>query len=210
VVKVSVPPAFAANWLFPRLPHFRSQHEGLQIEFDASVDCVDFDGGDIDLAIRFGSGKWPGGSTEHLLDVNIYPTRSADFFARRPSPRTARDPMNYPRLGLNHQPELWREWLRKLGIAEPPTAEFISFDSFHLRYEAAVNGLGIAIGSDAIVEPYLDDGTLIRLLDMPCGLSNKFYVVSRPQDRERRPVRAFCAWLAKEAAIWQNRHSIAA
>lgn len=210
VVKVSAPPSFSANWLFPRLPRFLSQHEGLQIEFDTSVGYVDLDGSDIDLAIRFGGGKWPGLRVEHLLDVNIYPTCSADFLARRPALHTAGDVMKYPLLGASHQPELWREWLRKLGIAEPRTAQFITFDSFHLLYEAAVNGLGIAIGMDALVEPYLDDGTLIRLFDIQCGLSKKFYVVSRAQDRERRPVRAFCAWLASEAAVWQNRHSIAA
>jgi len=209
-IKLSAPPAFAAHWLFPRIPHFLAQHQGLQVEFDTAVDYVDLDGGDIDLAIRFGSGTWPGLRSEPLLEVALYPTCSADFFARRPPPLTASDVIQYPLLESSLQPELWREWLRQLGIAEPPTAQFIAFDNFHLLYEAAANGLGIAMGLDAIVEPYLEDGTLVRLFDVPCGLAKKFHLVTRALDRERRPVQAFCAWLTKEAAIWQNRHAIAA
>lgn len=209
-IKVSTPPSFAAHWLFPRLPHFLSQHEELQVDFDTSVDYVDFDASDVDLAIRFGSGNWPGLRIEPLLDVAVYPVCSPDFFARRPAPGSASDITKHRLLGSNLQPELWQEWLRSAGIAEPPASQFITFDNFHLLYEAAVNGLGIAMGLDAIVEPYLDSGTLIRLFDMPCELSKKFYIVSRARDRDRRPVQSFCTWLTQEAAIWQNRHSLAA
>lgn len=91
----------------------------------------------------------------------------------------ASDVLKYRLLGSKHQPELWREWLRKLGIAEWPTAQFIDFDSFHLLYEAAVNGLGIAMGLEVIVEPYLDDGRLSHLCDVRCALENILCRLSR-------------------------------
>jgi len=206
-VKVSVIPSLAANWLVPRLPRFYAAHNAIQVEFETSIDYVDFDESDVDVAIRFGSGNWSGLHTDRLLDVTAYPVCSREF-AERVRPRlTLSDLVRVPLLGSSHQPDLWPNWFRMAGIPQPAEIQVINFDSFHLLYEAAVNGLGLAMGFDAIVQPYLDDGRLIVPFDTKLTFPKKFYVVCPPHDHERLPVHIFCKWLMSEAATWRDEQA---
>ena len=209
-VKVSVVPSFAANWLIPRLPRFYARHKAIQVEFDTSVDYVDFDQTDVDVAIRFGSGNWSGLQTERLFDVTAYPVCSREFAARVRPPFALNDLVKVPLLGSSHQPELWPGWLRMAGIPRPWEIQVINFDNFHLLYEAAVSGLGVAMGFDAIVQPYHDDGRLIAPFDAKFVFPKKFYIVCPVHDHERLPVHIFCRWLKAEAAAWRDERTAVA
>ena len=208
-VKIRVCPSFAANWLLPRLPRFFTQHNSIQIEFDTSVQCVDVGAGDIDVAICFGDGDWPGLEIEPLLDALIYPVCSADF-PRRGSPIQApQDIAKYPLLGLSQRSDLWSHWLHAAKLPQLATMRFTNFDDCHLLYQAAASGLGIAIGLDALVQPYIDDHRLRCLFDLKVKQPKKFYIVCSPHNRQKLPVHLFCTWLICEAAAWQNGKSVA-
>jgi LysR family glycine cleavage system transcriptional activator len=209
-VKVSVLPSFAANWLFPRLSRFQSTHRNVQIVFDTSTEYVDFDRSDVDLAIRLGRGNWPGLHVRPLLDIMAFPVCCPALIARGHSLRSPHDLLKYPLMSTSHQTELWRDLLRMAGVVEPPTVQFTNFETFNLLYEAAAAGLGIATGLDALVEPYIEDGRLVRpLQDLQSRLPKRFYLVCRNHDRDRLPVRTLCSWLMDEAAAWRNQNSLA-
>jgi LysR family transcriptional regulator, glycine cleavage system transcriptional activator len=209
VVKISVFPSFAANWLLPRLPRFFAQHSSIQIEFDTSVQYVDVGAGDIDVAIRFGGGIWPGLETELLLDAMIYPVCSPDFPRRGLWIQSPQDIVKYPLLGLSQQPDFWPQWLHAAKLAQPASMRFTNFDDCHLLYQAAANGLGIAIGLDTLVQPHLDDRRLRRLFDLKVKLPKKFYIVCQSHNRQRMPVHLFCTWLIAEAATFHSGNSVA-
>jgi LysR family glycine cleavage system transcriptional activator len=209
VVKISVFPSFAANWLLPRLPRFFAQHSSVQIEFDTSVQYVDVGAGDIDVAIRFGSGNWSGVEIEPLLDATIYPVCGPDFPRRGSSIQAPQDIMKYPLLGLSQQADFWSQWLHAAKLSQLAGVRFTNFDDCHLLYQAAANGLGIAIGLDTLVQPYLDDRRLRRLFDLKVKQPKKFYIVCRTYNRQKLPVHLFCTWLIGEAAAWQNGNSVA-
>jgi LysR family glycine cleavage system transcriptional activator len=209
-VKVSVVPSFAAHWLIPRLPRFYAEHRAIQVEFDTSMDYVDFDDSDVDVAIRFGSANWSGLQTKRLFDVMAYPVCSHEFVQRLRPPFALNDLVRVPLLGSSHQPELWPGWLRMAGIPRPSEIQVINFDTLHLLYEAAVSGLGVAMGFDAIVRPYVDDGRLTAPFETKFVFPKKFYLVCPTHDHERLPVHIFCRWLMAEAAAWRNERAAAA
>ena len=59
-VHVSLTSSFAASWLMPRLPAFRSEHPDIDLVLDPSPELVELRPGGVDVAIRYGAGGWPG------------------------------------------------------------------------------------------------------------------------------------------------------
>ena len=199
-VKVSVMPTFAANWLMPRLGRFHARHADLDVAVETSADLVDFEARpDLHCAIRLGKGPWPGLASEPLLAVDAFPVATPDFFAAPPAPRCARDLLDHLLIETNHQPAFWREWFAAMGI-DPSAGQFRSFDNLQVVYEAAAAGMGIALGLDPVVRPYLESGRLARLLPTSVRLPRHFQLVWRQTEKiSQRPLAQFRDWLNFEA-----------
>ena len=73
IVTVSMPPSFAAKWLVPRLERFTETHPDLDVRVSASMELVDFRRDEVDIAIRFGHGNYPGLVAEKLFDDAVAP-----------------------------------------------------------------------------------------------------------------------------------------
>jgi DNA-binding transcriptional LysR family regulator len=114
----------------------------------------------------------------------------------------ASDLSHFPLLGVSHEPGLWPQWFHAAGMGDPPRPPH-SFDRFHLLYEAAASGLGIALAQDVTVGPYLEDDRLIRPLGFSLKLAKSYYLVDRSPEMARRPVASFRNWLIAEAAAWR-------
>ena len=80
-------PGFAAKWLVWRLPHFQKAHPDLQVRIDASIELVDLDHSDVDLAIRVGPGNWPNVKAELLLEQRVFPVCAPALAGRLKTPR---------------------------------------------------------------------------------------------------------------------------
>jgi LysR family glycine cleavage system transcriptional activator len=195
---VSLPASLAANWLVPRLPGFHASHRDVQVELRSMNGHEDLDGSEADLAIWPGPGSWPGLRAERLLDMDAYPVCGAEFLARHPELTSARELAACPLLGIAGQPEQWPAWLRAVGVAGAARVEH-AFDNYHLLYRAAETGLGVALGVDVIVRPYLDHGQLVRPFDASVRLSKGYYVVCRGSDWTQRPISTFREWLVAQA-----------
>jgi len=212
-IKVSVMPTFAANWLVPRLAGFQARHAGLAVELETSAELVDLQARpDLDCAIRLGKGPWPGLDSLPLLAVDAVPVAAPGYFADRPVPSRPLDLLDLPLIGSHHQPDFWREWFAAAGIDADAAddARYRSFDNLQLVHEAAVAGMGIALGLDPVVRPYLESGRLRPLFPSPLfpnpvRLSRRFHFVRRTRDGE--PGRAcvlFRDWLLAEAAAFSR------
>ena len=60
VVRISVVPGFAKLWLFERLAALEQGDPALRIEIAVEGRNADVEGGEVDLAVRYGAGTWPG------------------------------------------------------------------------------------------------------------------------------------------------------
>ena len=196
-LKVTVIPTFAVNWLLPRLA--RRRPAGVEIEIETLPDVVDLSArSDIDCAVRLGRGPWAGTASQTVLPVEAYPVASPAFVAAN---RLARpdDLGRHTLIGSNHQPDFWPEWFRLSGLT-PAKGPYTSFDNLQLVYEAAANGLGIAIGLDPLVRPYLDNGRLVRLWPDSVRLSRSFHLVRQTRRARDRRIDRFHDWLVSEAS----------
>jgi LysR family glycine cleavage system transcriptional activator len=203
-IKISLPPSFAAGWLVPRLPRFYARHRDIRIDLQSSSGRVDFNEMDADLAIERLSCEPRTCQTEHLVDVEVFPVCSAALLGNRDGLGTLAELTKFPLLATSDQSDLWPEWFHAVGIDDPPRALHF-FDQFHLLYQAAASGLGVALGEDVTVKIYLDDCRLIRPFDVSVKLAKCYYLRARSTEAMPRSVSVFRKWLSAEAAAWRAK-----
>jgi LysR family glycine cleavage system transcriptional activator len=138
-----------------------------------------------------------------VVPVRSYPVCSDEFLARHSPLGSPRDLLRLPLLGFTPQPDLWSKWLGAAGIGQVPKPSYM-FDDLNVLCQAAANGLGMAIGLDVVIEPYLQNSQLVRPFADPVTLPKGYYMIARTPDWTRRPVSTFREWLLAEAGAWRE------
>ncbi len=197
-------PSFAAKWLVPRLGNFEAKYPQVDVWLSADMDLVDFGTGDVDLAIRYGAGPYPGLEAVRLMSETVVPVISPELAAANP----INAPADLARHILLHDgsPDAddscpdWSMWLAARGVKGFDANRGPRFNQSSLVIEAAVSGRGVALAKRALAQDDLDAGRLI--VPMPIATSVDFaYFVVHPKAKGRLPqVKAFVGWLTAEAA----------
>lgn len=73
---MSLPPSFAIQWLVPRLSSFNSAYPGIDVRIQAVDRQEDKLADDVDVAIFYGRGNWPGLRVEKLYAEYLLPVCS--------------------------------------------------------------------------------------------------------------------------------------
>jgi len=201
-LRLSVLSSFASNWLVPRMPRFEAEHPGVDVEMEATTVYADFDRDDVDLAIRFGTGPWPGLHADRLMDLAFFPVANPALVRGDPPLRRPRDLARHTWLEEVHVPDAWRGWLVAAGIPDVRPVRTLRYDSAQLLTDAAVAGQGVALLTDVLVERALADGRLVRPFEVAARSKLTYHLVGRPDDVDEPRVRAFRTWLVREAAAW--------
>jgi LysR family transcriptional regulator, glycine cleavage system transcriptional activator len=204
VLTVSTLASLAAKWLLPRLPVFQEAHPGIDVRITTSTTLVDFKSGGVDAAIRYGRGHWPGLRADWLMADELFPVCS-------PALITGSRPLRCPE-DLAHQTLLhtsagynddWRLWLTAAGL--PPDISKhpgLTFDLILVTVQAAIDGLGGAMGRTSYVEADIAKGRLVVPFKIALPADAGFYLVS-PEARADSPkLSAFRHWLV---ASLQNK-----
>ena len=82
-LSISVAPSFAPKWLLPRLGGFLERNPDTQVDVKANIELTDFAKDEVDLAIRYGAGNYPGLTVELLLEDRMFPVCCATASATR-------------------------------------------------------------------------------------------------------------------------------
>jgi LysR family glycine cleavage system transcriptional activator len=193
---------FAAKWLIPRLDKFRQQHPNIEVRISNAVPDVDFDRDPVDVAIQFGNGQWPRVQTDLLFFDQIEPVCSPHYLARyAPNPKYPESLLRQRLLISQYRSSDWADWLSATKMAEhAQDAEQMTFSSSILTWQAAIEGLGMAIGQNALLAHEFDAGQLVRPFDRPTRSDKAYYLVRPKLQRESRKVSVFCDWLLTTCA----------
>lgn len=198
---VSTPPAFAARWLVPRLEDFQSRHPGIELRLLATRRLVDFALEDVDLAIRFGRGVYPGLSAERLMAEHIVAVAAPALAAGIHSAEDlARCTLLNDEWHSNQQifPD-WETWLASLGVHAPGPLRIQRFGDANLTLQAAVSGLGVTLAWYSLVADDLRTGRLVALLDQTIASDLAYHLVTPANRTPAAKVAAFRAWLLEQA-----------
>lgn len=198
-------PGFAFNWLFPRLISFDQAHPDLPVSINTSAKLVNFDDEDVDLAIRYGLGDYRGLHVEKLLTETLFPVCSPELLALGPKLDEPADLAGHTLLyddiaDIGGSPPTWEFWAQQSGIVLPKPVRVRRFGQSNMVVQAAIRGLGVALGREPLVIDALTDGRLVRPFEGTVESQFAYWIVC-PHDALKSPrVRALRDWLHAEVA----------
>ena len=206
-VTISAPPSFAAKWLMPRLGRFEAAHPDVDVWLQAGMDLVDFAAGEVDVAIRYGSGRYPGLESIRLMSETVIPVASPALLAEKP----LEAPEDLHRHVLLHDgsPDAdescpdWSMWLAARALRDIDGTRGPRFNQSSLVIEAAAAGRGVALAKRALAQADLDAGRLVAPLGDATQVDFAYYLVHPKPKGRLKQVRAFAGWIAEEAKAHQ-------
>jgi LysR family glycine cleavage system transcriptional activator len=189
-LRVTMTPAFATQWLMPRLGGFWAAHPDVPLSLHPDKRVIDLRREGMDLAIRFGAGDWPGVSAT-FLTVADYVILAAPTLLRGRGPIDRAAMADMPWIVEQDWPE-GLALLRGLGL-DPDALPITVMPNEDLALSAARAGYGLHIEAAALVEPDVDSGRLV-IVDHVGADRLAYFMVARPGP-PRPALRVFMDWL---------------
>lgn len=203
---VSAPPTFSARWLITRVDDFYARHPDIELRMLATRRKVNFEVEDVDVAVRFGPGDYPGLHSERLMQEAIIPVVAPKLAERL---QRVEDLLECTLLHDESQdwdptfPD-WDTWLSSLGLQPKTPLRIRHIDDNNLILQAVGNGMGVALTWYSLVADDLREGRLVRLFDQTLPTTHSYHLVT-PHNRLHLPkVVAFRNWLLEQARRQHN------
>lgn len=200
---ISMLPSFAAGWLVGRMPRFRARYPEIDLHVRAETAIVDLDREGVDLAIRYGTGRFPGLRAIAFLQEDAFPVCAPSLVGGMRPPRRIAEVRRHTLLhdsgARRNEPWInWGPWLHEAGLDDVDLARGLHFTDSAVLYQAAIAGQGIAIGRSVLVGDHLAAGRLVRPFGVPRRVAHGYYLVARARSSPK--VEAGIRWLLDEAA----------
>jgi LysR family glycine cleavage system transcriptional activator len=199
VLTLTTSPDFAAKWLVPRLGRFSEAHGDIDLRVSASLRHVDFAREDFDLAIRHGTGGWPGLHVTRLCAEELFPVCSPNLVGRRTRPLAPADIKRY-RLLYTNSSDGWSRWLASAGVDGVDFKRGTLFNQSSMTIDAAIDGQGIALARTALASWDLICGRLVRPFQQALEAPFSYWIVCPKATSALPKISAFREWLLQEAA----------
>ncbi|ETS32385.1 MULTISPECIES: transcriptional regulator GcvA [Photorhabdus] len=202
---VSLSPSFAIQWLVPRLSSFNLAYPGIDVRIQAVNREEDKLADDVDVAIFYGRGNWPGLRTDRLYAEYLLPVCA-------PSLLTGENPLKTPadlaRHMLLHDSSRrdWQAYIRQLDMQQQINVQQGPiFSHSAMVIQAAVHGQGIALANNVMARTEIDAGRLVCPFNDVLVSKNAFYLVCHDNQAELGKIAAFRQWVLAQAASEQEK-----
>jgi LysR family glycine cleavage system transcriptional activator len=198
-LRVNIVATFAMRWLIPRLSAFQIAHPRVEVRLVTSTEAVEHLQEEFDVVVRRHAMHRAGyASRQFLADPNL-PVAAPALLAKYPVLAPG-DLLHVPLLHSDSKPNAWLEWFRAAGFTsrDLPTGGQ-RFENYFFTLEAALRGLGFAVGSLPLVADDLASGRLVAPLKSPVFMSEGYHVLY-PANRSNGTVMQFVDWLIAQGA----------
>ena len=168
-----------------------------------SIPYLDIMPPNADVWIRFGSGKYPGLQARQLTADPVFAVCSPAYLAKH---GPFRRPADLAPAGLLRCPmEPWRPWLDAAGLDWPEPSRGVWLVDLGMMLAAARAGQGLALTRRTLAAEWLDEGKLVRVLDIDIPGESQYHLCTETARPPGRAVQAFSLWLqdvCKLASQW--------
>ena len=201
---VSLLPSFAIQWLVPRLSSFNMAYPGI----DVRIQAVDRDeeklADDVDVAIFYGRGNWPGLRVEKLYAEYLLPVCSPMLLT---GDHPLKSPADLAHCTLLHDASRrdWQSYTRQLGLQHINVQQGPIFSHSAMVVQAAVHGQGIALVNNVMAQTEIEAGRLVCPFNDVLVSKNAFYLVCHDSQAELGKIAAFRQWILEKAANEQEK-----
>jgi len=199
VLAIQAYTAFAQRWLIPRLSDFHQRYPRIEVRLTTSLQPVNFERQSIHAAIRSGNGQFEDCYSTLITPIELLPVCSPRLLEggklKRPEDLAGQTLLH----SLARRND-WSDWLRSVGLKSIDPDRGVKFESSALSYEAALQGIGVAMGVRVLVEHYLESGELVAPMDHIYIHHDGYYLIW-PRSRQESPaLRTFRTWLSGYSA----------
>ena len=211
-------PSFAAKWLVPRLHRFSEAYPGIDLSISANRDLIDssttkrsipaenFRRDNVDIAIRFGNGDYPGCRVDKLFSVVAIPLCSPRLLEGKHHLRKPEDlrmhTLLHDETPYEGRPD-WKTWLNAAGVKSVDASHGLRFNSISLALSAAIDSQGVVLSVKALASDDIAAGRLVATFELNLPVVNAYYMITLEDAADNPRVTAFRDWLIKEAASEQ-------
>ena len=196
---VSLAPSFAARWLIPRLQRFEAAHPEVELRLSATTRLVSFGAEGVDVAIRYGGGRYPGLHAERLRAEFLVAVAAPAAAEGLSAPADLIDSvlLHNQAMGWDSSFPDWPTWLRDAGVTPDRPLKIRRFGDAALVMEAALAGLGVALVWRTLIAEDLAAGRL-KALFPALPVVNAYHLVCPQQNLHKPGVAAFRGWIKAE------------
>lgn len=193
-LRVNAPASFSLRWLVPRIAAFQAEHPQIKVRIESASGLVDALAENADVIIRGGPDAFHDYRVTPFLSETRLPVCSPALLDRIPL-HAVTDLRRHTLLHTLSLPKLWPDWLSKAGVPALEAGADLVLDHFYLTLQAALDGVGIAMGPTALVAEDVAAGRLVAPFKGPALPARSYctYVPLSPEPDDK--VLAFCSWL---------------
>ena len=215
-------PSFASKWFIPRLNRFSERHPDIDLDISATPNLVDssspgdsipvenFRRDNVDIAIRFGKGQYPGCRVDKLFSVSAIPLCSPELMEGKHPLRKPSDLQYHNLIHDNTRYEGrpdWPTWLEAAKVSDVDGSRGLRFNHGNLAINAAVDGQGVVLTMRALASDDIAEGRLVVPFDIELPLEYAYYMISLEELDDHPRCKAFREWLLEEAAMEEENQT---
>ena len=202
VLTVSTTASLATKWLVTRVARFQEANPGIEVRISTSTHLVDFQREEVDMAVRYGLGNWPGLRTQWLMAEDIFPVCSPALMTGENPLRRPEDLAHHTLLHTTVAREDWQLWLTAAGLpVSLALRRGLSFDQAFMALQAAMEGLGVALGRSRLVDDDIAAGRLVRPFDVVLPTDAGYYIVAPEETADLPKIALFRDWLIQSVTM---------
>lgn len=207
-VAIGVTLAFNQFWLMPRLPDFRAHFPHIRLRLVADDTPMDLRQARLDVAIRYGKPPFEDAISHASRPECAFPVASPALLERHGVDPASANLLHLPLIAsdiVNPAWMPWRAWAKSLNLGpalgRASDLSRLRFNHYSDTVQAALNGEGVTMGWDVLLEDILRDGRLMRLGNEAVVPDEQYHVVT-PIGREPTPAtRIFQDWVTDRLAL---------
>lgn len=196
--------AFSHFRLLPRLHTLKRWQSNLKLRLTTQMFTADLRHNEIDVAVRFGNGRWRDGTSILMFDEEVFPVCSPRWLDVNGVPETVADLARMPLIESDATSEgwmTWAEWFDAVGAQSLKLQYAFRCSLYTDAIEAARYGEGVALGWSRLVDGLLKTGELVRLMDVSFRVPDSYFIVVPHGRPINSTIHLLIDWLCADAAI---------
>ncbi len=198
-LKISTSVSFASKWLAPRLHRLKAEHPELDVHLDVTDVNVDLNDGQVDAAIRYGSGRYRNVVAERILEETVTPVCSPTYLAAVGGLPTPESLVSCTLLHEDRMLANWEQWFALAGVDRPASGRGPAYSHGSMAIEAAIRDEGVVLGRSALVADDIAAGRLVAPFpNIKLKAERGYDLVYRTGNRDHLKVRVLRDWLIDE------------
>jgi LysR family glycine cleavage system transcriptional activator len=192
-LRVRAPALFADELLIPRLEEFCEAHPSIDVQVDTRDPLMATHPATADVSIVLADTAPAGVRSTRLFSSPLTAVCASQHAGR--VARLGREVFGtLPLIVDRTRPFAWSSWAEEVGLERPEPRQLIEFDTMTAAVRAAERGFGIALVPVRLCQSLMRAGALVRVFAVELETPEAYYLVSRPRDAERPPVKALTRW----------------